>query len=148
MAHSGLGDDLKRSPKRPLDRGQQRWCGRRSWWGTASGRPQKSILTKLCMCTLSSTTYWGLPRWWLVSASPCTLCYSPCPNTFPRRQNLAPHEGLAQPVRHDPPQHEISDKDFDSLQACTHFGPIGALERSIGSRGRLVCSGHVCCNDN
>ena len=86
MAHIDLGGDLKRSPKQHLlDRGQQRWWGRRSWWGTASGRPQKSILTKLCLCTSPSTTHWTLLKSCLVSASLWRSLYACCPAAFPER---------------------------------------------------------------
>ena len=61
---------------------------RRSWWGTASRRPQRSILTKLCLCTLPSTTHWTLlliKSWLLVSASLWWSLYACCPAVFPER---------------------------------------------------------------
>ena len=100
-----------------MGREEGRAGGRRTYcttWGTACGRPQRSILAKLCMCTMSSTTYLALPRWWLVSASPCTLCYSPCPETFPRRLNLGPTRASQQPGRLTHHSMKICDtcKDF------------------------------------
>ena len=86
-----------------------------SWWGTASGRPQRSILTKLCLCTLPSTTHWTLLKSWLVSASPCTLCYLPSPDTFPRRQNLAPDEGLHWKRKACKHEQTIEQTEFCSL---------------------------------